>query len=339
MATIRKTPAKTWQVFVRKLGFPDQSKTFKTKASAAAWARKIEYEMDSGTWIDNNETRSNNIDYMIDSLIYSYDRFGEKIAKPKLSQLNMLKEYFGSLSVHELSVEDVLEFAAHRRKTIGASTLNQQIGFLHQAIKSSRVIIKQDVVAFAKEELKQKKKISGSKVRRRRLQPGEYDLLIDGARQKFYNPWIIHAIDLAIESAMRQGELHALKRQDINFEKSTITLLRKDAREEGGKRLCVIPLLAGVREALLRAQNYFGTRDNLFHVKTSSAIGDTFAKLTKYVNIKDLHFHDLRHEALWRLIKIQNMRVEEAIIISGHSSIDQLLNYVNLSYEDLTDFT
>ena len=50
--------------------------------------------MDSGTWIDNNETRSNNIDYMIDSLIYSYDRFGEKIAKPKPSQLNMLKEYF-----------------------------------------------------------------------------------------------------------------------------------------------------------------------------------------------------------------------------------------------------
>ena len=94
MATIRKTPAKTWQVFVRKLGFPDQSKTFKTNMAARAWARKIEYEMDSGTWIDNNETRSNNIDYMIDSLIYSYDRFGEKIAKPKLSQLNMLKEYF-----------------------------------------------------------------------------------------------------------------------------------------------------------------------------------------------------------------------------------------------------
>ena len=50
--------------------------------------------MDSGTWVDNNETRSNTIDYMIDSLIYSYDRFGEKIAKPKLPQLNMLKEYF-----------------------------------------------------------------------------------------------------------------------------------------------------------------------------------------------------------------------------------------------------
>ena len=93
MATIRKRK-NNWQVQVRKLGYPDQVKTFKSKASAAAWARKIEYEMDSGTWIDTNETRSNNIDYMIDSLIYSYDRFGEEIAKPKLSQLNMLKEYF-----------------------------------------------------------------------------------------------------------------------------------------------------------------------------------------------------------------------------------------------------
>ena len=93
MATIRKKRG-NWQVLVRKLGFPVQSKTFKSKASSAAWARKIEYEMDSGAWIDTNETRFNDIDYMIDSLIYSYDRFGEKIAKPKLSQLNMLKEYF-----------------------------------------------------------------------------------------------------------------------------------------------------------------------------------------------------------------------------------------------------
>ena len=93
MAYIRKR-GKNWCAQITRKGFPVQLKTFKSKASAAAWARKIEYEMDSGTWIDNNETRFNNIDYMIDSLIYSYDRFGEKIAKPKLSQLNMLKEYF-----------------------------------------------------------------------------------------------------------------------------------------------------------------------------------------------------------------------------------------------------
>ena len=93
LAYIRKR-GNSWRVEVARKGFPEQSKTFKTNMAARAWARRIEYEMDSGTWIDNNETRFNDIDYMIDSLIYSYDRFGEKIAKPKLSQLNMLKEYF-----------------------------------------------------------------------------------------------------------------------------------------------------------------------------------------------------------------------------------------------------
>ena len=93
MAYIRKR-GKTWRAQITRKGFPTQTKSFKTNMAARAWARRIEYEMDSGTWIDNNETRSNTIDYMIDSLIYSYDRFGEKIAKPKLSQLNMLKEYF-----------------------------------------------------------------------------------------------------------------------------------------------------------------------------------------------------------------------------------------------------
>ena len=337
MAYIRKQ-GQSWRAQITRKGFPTQTKSFKTNMAARTWARKIEYEMDTGSFVVTEEDRSHNLDYIIDQLIFSFERFGEIIAAPKLTQLNQMKKYFGSLSVHDLTVEDILEFAAMRRKTIKPSTLQQQIYYLSQAIRNSRIKMEEDVVAIAKEELTRKRKIAGSKTRRRRLYPGEYELLIDGAYQKFHQPWIIHAIDIAIESAMRQGEIHALKRQDIDFKRSTIQLLRKDAREEGGKRLCVIPLLAGVREAFLRAQNYFGTRDNLFHVKTSSAIGDTFAKLTKYVGIEDLRFHDLRHEALWRLIRIKKMRVEEAIIISGHSSIDQLLDYVNLSYEDLSDF-
>ena len=138
---------------------------------------------------------------------------------------------------------------------------------------------------------------------------------------------------------MRQGEIHALKKRDIDYESSVITLWRKDPRAEGGKRMCRIPLLRGVREALLRHQNYFGGRDNLFHVRQSSSISDAFARLTHRVGIEDLRFHDLRHEALWRMIRVKKMKIEEAQLVSGHSSLDQLMGYLNIRAEDLDNFT
>ena len=103
-----------------------------------------------------------------------------------------------------------------------------------------------------------------------------------------------------------------------------------------GKRKAKIPLLKGVREALLRHQNVLGKDDVLFEVKRAASISDAFAKLRKKVGIHDLHFHDLRHEAISRLFE-RGMSVAQVRLISGHSSLDQLSRYVNLRAEDLSD--
>ena len=47
MATFRKR-SNAWQVRIQRSGYPDQSKTFKTRAEALAWARHIEAELDKG---------------------------------------------------------------------------------------------------------------------------------------------------------------------------------------------------------------------------------------------------------------------------------------------------
>lgn len=329
MATIRKRGG-LYHSQIRKKGFPQQTKTFKTNAAAKAWARKIEMSMDDGTWIDPRGSRSALIEDIIDDLVYSYERFGLEVAGPKLGQLNQIKEYFQGVSIHELTYDDVLDFAAFRLKTVCASTLQAQMYYLKQAVTNSRIKTSEPVVDMAIDELKKKKLIMGSVRRDRRLEPGEYELLMEAAKGR----WISGVIDLALESAMRQGEIHALKWADIDESKGVITLMRKDKDAPGGKSKCYIPLLKGVREALLRSRNVLGQGPNLVNVQRASSISDCFARLTTKVGIDDLRFHDLRHEAISRMFE-RGMQVEQVRVVSGHRTLDQLSRYVNLRAQDL----
>lgn len=329
MATVRKR-GKKYQAQVRIKGHSPQSKSFLTKAAALAWTRRIESSMDNGSWIDTRGSRSVFIEDIVDDLVYSYERFGLEVAGPKLGQLNQIKEYFHGVSIHDLTFDGVLDFAAFRLETIAESTLQAQMYYLKQAVTNSRIKTELPVVDMAIDELKKKKLIMGSKRRDRRLEPGEYEALMDQAA----GHWISAAIDLAVESAMRQGEIHALKWSDINESKGVIRLMRKDKHAETGQSAQQIPLLKGVREALLRSQNVFGQGPNLIPVERAASISDKFAKMTKKLGIDDLRFHDLRHEAISRLFE-KGMRVEQVRVVSGHRTLDQLSRYVNLRPADL----
>jgi len=286
--------------------------------------------MDNGSWIDTRGSRSVFIEDIVDDLVYSYERFGLEVAGPKLGQLNQIKEYFHGVSIHDLTFDGVLDFAAFRLETIAESTLQAQMYYLKQAVTNSRIKTELPVVDMAIDELKKKKLIMGSKRRDRRLEPGEYEALMDEAA----GHWISAAIDLAVESAMRQGEIHALKWSDINESKGVIRLMRKDKHAKTGQSAQQIPLLKGVREALLRSQNVFGQGPNLIPVERAASISDKFAKMTKKLGIDDLRFHDLRHEAISRLFE-KGMRVEQVRVVSGHRTLDQLSRYVNLRPADL----
>ena len=329
MASVRKRGDK-YQAQVRIKGYAPQSKTFKTKAAATAWCRRTESSMDLGSWIDTRETRSVFIENIVDDLIYSFERFGLTVAGPKLGQLNQIKEHFAGVSIHDLTFDALLDFAAQRRKVVCASTLQTQMYYLKQAVVNSRIKTEHPVVDMAIDELKKKKIIMGSVRRDRRLAPGEYEALMMEAD----GHWISAAIDIAIESAMRQSEIHRLKWEDIDENRGVIHLMRKDKHAETGQSKHKIPLLQGVREALLRAQNVFGQGPNLIPAKRASSISDKFARMTSKIGIEDLRFHDLRHEAISRMFE-RGMQVEQVRVVTGHRTLDQLSRYINLRAEDL----
>ena len=80
MATIRKRGPYQWEAQIRRRGYPAQSKTFNTKAEADAWASMIESEMARGIWLSRSEAE--------DTTLYdALTRYAEEISSAKKGAL------------------------------------------------------------------------------------------------------------------------------------------------------------------------------------------------------------------------------------------------------------
>lgn len=141
------------------------------------------------------------------------------------------------------------------------------------------------------------------------------------------NPELYSIIVLALETAMRQGEILGLCWEHINL-KSRVAHL--PATKNGTKR--DVPLSIKARDALVR----LGVKatGKVFHY-TKEGVKSTWRFMTIKLNIEDLHFHDLRHEACSRFFELGTLDVMEVAAISGHKSLAMLKRYTHLKAQRL----
>ncbi len=139
-------------------------------------------------------------------------------------------------------------------------------------------------------EMVRKPKISGG--RDRRLTSNEERRLSRYFQAQ--NP-ALHAIfHLAIETAMRQGEILSLRWEHIDLQHGVAHL---PLTKNGSSR--DVPLSRKARQ-LLQGMTVALT-GSVFHY-TSSGFKSAWRVARQRLGIDDLHFHDLRHEAISRLL-------------------------------------
>ncbi len=85
----------------------------------------------------------------------------------------------------------------------------------------------------------------------------------------------------------------------------------------------------GVLSALPRSIN-----GQVFPGLTTEAIKKAYIRAVGRAEIKDLHFHDLRHEATTRLFE-HGLNIMEVASITGHKDLRMLRRYKHLKVEDL----
>ena len=66
----------------------------------------------------------------------------------------------------------------------------------------------------------------------------------------------------------------------------------------------------------------------------ANSITKAFSRVCKSADIKDLRFHDLRHEAASRFFEL-GLGIMEVSAIAGHKDLSMLRRYTHLKAEDL----
>ena len=120
---------------------------------------------------------------------------------------------------------------------------------------------------------------------------------------------------LALETAMRLGEILGLRRQDVDLRRRVASLPRT---KNGHAR--DVPLSGKSLELLrqLRSED-----DRLFSVSPQSCDA-LFRKYVKRSGVENLHFHDARKEATARLAK--KLDVMDLAKVTGHRDLRMLLD-------------
>ena len=132
-------------------------------------------------------------------------------------------------------------------------------------------------------------------------------------------------VDFAIASTRRQGEIFRLRWEDVDREGMTIVV--RDMKSPRGSRgnHVVVKL---TREALAIIERQPHTDERIFPHSPATAQGN-FMRACQRSGIENLHFHDLRHEAISRLFEA-GYQIHEVAQFSGHMDWSSLRRYTNL---------
>jgi integrase len=156
--------------------------------------------------------------------------------------------------------------------------------------------------------------------RSRRFTGTEEQRLLESAGQ-CQNPHIAPLIGFAIETGMRRGEMLSMTWDDVDLLRSVVTLL---STKSGHPRW--VPLSRAAK-AILQHQLEAGA-GRPFPIP-ATLLENAWEHVLKRAGIKDLRFHDLRHEALSRWAHRLNGDVFKLSLVSGHRTLQMAQRYVH----------
>ncbi len=325
MAYVRQYPNGRWQAVVRRKGTPPQSETFPTRDAALKWARGTEAQLDrspgGGTLL-----------YQRTTIAEAIDRYLEKVTPQKRSarqetqRLGHLQRVFGKYTFQSLGRREI---AAYRDSRLAAgkagATVVKELNSLCHLYEVAR---RDWGYALPENPAKLVRKPPVARGRDRRLLPLEYERLKRACTQS-RSPLIGHIVDLAIETGMRLGELLSLTWDTIDLQRRCASL---DMTKNGEAR--TVPLSTRAIATLSALPRRFNDPRVFWCWSRPDAFENAWRRAVKTAGIKDLRFHDLRHEAVSRLFEL-GLNPMEVAAISGHKTLQALKRYTHLKAEDL----
>ena len=308
--------SKGWRVQVYVNGVRE-SGVFDTKARAAAWALEREAQL-SGKKLPDKLLREALERYARD---VSPTKAGERWEVNRLS--NIGRDKIAKRPMAALDASDLADYRDRRLKEVAPATVRREMSLIGSVLEIARKewgwlrVNPQKDVHKPTAPPSRKRRIDPEEIRRLELAFGFCGQL--ETRTAMNRTGL--AFLFALETACRAGEIVGLTAENIHLPERYIHLPKTkngDARD--------VPLSSRAVEILSVLPGHVfdlnpGTRDNMFR-RARDASGCI-----------DLHFHDSRAEAIWRLSK--KLDVLELARVIGHRDLRSLMLYYNTSASDL----
>ncbi len=328
MASFRKRDSGVWQAQVRRTGYPPQSKSFATRAAAVQWVRSIDYEMDQGLFVSRNEAETTTVGELLSRYLGEYTPH-KKGAGPEACRIRkLLRHPLSKRFIASIRGLDIARYRDERLQTVTAGSVRRELTILSHLFEVSR----KEWGIFVHNPIRDIKLPPNNKARDRRLHDAENG--DDGEETRLFaacrhcrNPYLLPIVQLALETAMRQGELVGIRWQHVNLKRRTAFL--PDTKNGASRNVPLSNVAIAVLTALPRSIN-----GEVFPGVTTQAIKKAFIRAVRRAGIEDLHFHDLRHEATTRLFE-RGLNIMEVSSITGHKDLQMLRRYTHLRAEDL----
>ncbi|WP_323842976.1 tyrosine-type recombinase/integrase [Moraxella sp. Pampa] len=362
MGTITKRKTKSGQVKylatvrITRQGSPtfSQSKTFSKEMLAKEWIKKLEsqIQVDPRILLTKKPTGRTLAQYINRYIEEVKEQFNDKYA---INMRRIAGYDIGKQTVAQLTRQDFADFALSRRR---GDVLNMTDGVspstvLHDltnisAVLTHALMVWNEPIAHVQMELKQA--IFGLKKSRIVTKAPERDRLPSADELQlltnfFYQDWRrgrqtipMHLIMwLAIYTGRRQSELTSMRL--VDFDRANHQWLIRDVKNPDGSKgnhkyahlemhaLAVIEMLLDdqVRNKMLM----LGYDDGLLLPLNAQTVSSYWARACKILQIEDLKFHDLRHEAATRYAE-DGYTIPQLQTITLHASWKSLQRYVNL---------
>lgn len=347
MATIVKTPSGTWKAVIRKAGWPTSVKTFRLKKDAEDWSRRTEDEMVRGLFIQRSPSERMTFEAAMKRYLAEVTPTKRPLTQnAERPRAVPLIAFFGKYSLAAITTELIAEYrdlrlAGKDRIKDGkpqprsANTVRLELALIGHLFT---VAVKEWGLGLPFNPMLNLRRPPPGPGRNRRLSTSEESRLLSEI-DAYSNPMLGWIVRIAIETGMRSSEIATLKLTQVDLDRRIVRLI-----ETKNTLPRTVPLSKTAAENFRLALGnparpddteliFFGEpgRDGK---RRSYNFNKVWGDIKKRLGITDFKFHDLRHEAVSRLVEL-GLSDQEVASISGHKSMQMLRRYTHLRAEDL----
>lgn len=312
-----------------------ESQTFDRKATAQAWMKRRETELAEPGAIAKAQRSGVTVSEMIGKYLENYEKI-RPLGKTKRATLKAISDsWLGELKDSEVTSQVLVEYGQRRMQEDGvqAQTVGNDLAHLGAVLAVARPAWGYDIdpmaMPDARRVLRKMGAVSKSKERSRRPTLDELDRLLTyycemrDRRQQEID--MVRMIGFALFSTRRQEEITRIRWDAIREADQfvLITDMKNPGQKHGNDVWCHVP-----DEAWRILQSMPKVSEFVFPFNAKS-VSASFTRACKFLEIEDLHFHDLRHDGVSRLFEL-GWDIPRAASVSGHRDWNSMRRYTHL---------